>query len=239
MEAGLPLKRFLISPPFGNYISHAQCTSVKGSFTLDRRPGLIWHTLKSLRPVKGGWVNRIGLRNVGLAKVSFRDGCVYSVVGLDEDDWTDMLPRIPEDTMVEINLGCPNVHKYGIEPHVISLYHERFWTIVKVPATDLADEVVALAIDHGADYLHLANTIPTPRGGESGKRCKELNLPLVERVRKRYPDVKIIAGGGIYSHQDVLDYEAAGANHFSLSTVWFNPFRALKILKADRARESC
>ena len=33
-------------------------------------------------------------------------------------------------------------------------------------------------------------------------------------------DVTIIAGGGIYTKQDVIDYRNAGADDFSISTAW-------------------
>ena len=53
-----------ISPPFGNYISLKDCYSVAGTYTYFRRKGLIKQVLKTLRPVKGGWRNSIGLRKI-------------------------------------------------------------------------------------------------------------------------------------------------------------------------------
>ena len=57
-----------ISPPFGNYIEIKNCISIKGSFTLNERPGLICQIFKTLRYSfeHKGWVNKIGLRNKGL-----------------------------------------------------------------------------------------------------------------------------------------------------------------------------
>ena len=57
-----------ISPPFGNYIHLNNATSIKGSFTLHPRPGLLMQILKTLRYsyTYGGWVNKIGLRNKGI-----------------------------------------------------------------------------------------------------------------------------------------------------------------------------
>jgi dihydroorotate dehydrogenase len=225
------VKRFLISPPFGNYIGHQNATRVMGSFTLERRPGLVWNTLKSLRLIRGGWVNRIGLRNPGLGSVTFVHDRIYSIVGLDEGDWAKMLNMIPDWATVELNLGCPNVHRYGIDEQMLSFFTHHFLTIAKLPATELVDDVAAMAVEAGVDYLHCSNTIPTARGGESGKRLKAWNLPVIERLRNRYPEASIIGGGGIYTAQDVADYEAAGATHFSLSTVWFRPWTALKILR--------
>jgi dihydroorotate dehydrogenase len=227
------IREFLISPPFGNYLRHPRCTTVRGSFTARPRPGLVYHTLKTLRPTRGGWVNRVGLRNGGIAKVNFtRTDCVYSLVGLDRDDWEVMLDYVPRGAMIEVNLGCPNVHEYGIELPVLRSYCDRSATVSAKLPPNVGEDVAALYLDQGVSYLHLSNTVPTPRGGESGAALKKINLPLVERMRKRFPDVRIIAGGGIYGLDDVEAYRRAGADHFSLSTLWFRPWRALHLLTA-------
>jgi dihydroorotate dehydrogenase len=227
------VKRFLISPPFGSRFGHEGCTRVMGSYTLHRRNGLIWNTLKSLRKIEGGWVNRIGLRNPGIKSLqgSFVHDRIYSFVGMEDTDWSEMLHLIPDFVTVELNLGCPNVHQYGIEEKVLRNYTHHFKTIVKLPATELVDDVAAMAVAAGANYLHCSNTLPTPRGGESGRRLKKWNLPVVYRLHARYPEIPIIAGGGIYGVEDVKDYEEAGASHFSLSTVWFTPWRAREIIR--------
>ena len=62
------MNTLIISPPFGNYIELPKCKSVKGSFTLNPREGLIKQIFKTLRYSfkYGGWINKIGLRNMGL-----------------------------------------------------------------------------------------------------------------------------------------------------------------------------
>ena len=73
--------------------------------------------------------------------------------------------------------------------------------------------------------LNLCKTIPTERGGLSGKPLKRVCLPLVKSIATTY-NMEIIAGGGIYSEQDVVDYANAGAKHFSISTVYITaPWR--------------
>ena len=65
-----------ISPPFGNYFKYFKINSkqfdtevefipIKGSFTLENRPGLISQIFKTLRysTLHNGWINKIGLRN--------------------------------------------------------------------------------------------------------------------------------------------------------------------------------
>ena len=147
-----------------------------------------------------------------------------------------MLHIIPDGMTVEINLGCPNVHRYGISQKTLKAFTRHFTTIVKLPATDLIDEVANLAIMAGAHYLHCSNTLPTRRGGESGRLLREWNLPVVTRLSNRYPNIPIIAGGGIYSIDNVREYEEAGASKFSLSTAWFLPWRALKIISEHQVK---
>jgi dihydroorotate dehydrogenase len=230
------VNQFLISPPFGNWVNVSGCTRVMGSYTLHKRPGLIRNTIKSLRRVPGGWVNRIGLRNPGIAAIKYDPTRVYSVVGLEDGDWERIVFLIPITRLgsarIEVNLGCPNVHEYGITGDLLSLYTARFAVQAKLPPTDKADATAEMCVQAGVKLLHCSNTIPTERGGESGKRLKALNLPIVERLAKRYPTIPIIAGGGIYSAQDVVDYRNAGATFFSLSTVFFTPWRVPAILKA-------
>ena len=91
-----------------------------GSFTWDARPGLIRHTLRSFRRIEGGWINQIGLRNKGIRSVKeFNPDLIYSLVGLDDGDWENMLDYCPYGINIEVNLGCPNVHEYGIPPEVL------------------------------------------------------------------------------------------------------------------------
>lgn len=224
------MKKFLISPPFGNWLRSADCTPVLGSFTWNARPGLIYHTLRSLRPVRGGWINQIGLRNKGIRSIkNFHPDFIYSLVGLYDGDWERMLDHCPERITVEINLGCPNVHEYGIPLPVLREYCEKFNVIAKLSPTGSVDEMAAMCIESGAMMLHCSNTLPTSKGGLSGMPLREINLPIVARLAMKYPH-KIIAGGGIYNTDALMAYEATGATWFSLSTVWFTPWRVKPIL---------
>jgi len=221
----------LISPPFGNWISHPRCTRVLGSFTWKRRRGLVYHTLRSFRPTAGGWVNHIGLRNPGLRTVRIDTRHVYSLAGLEDGDWEEMLPHCPVGTTIELNLSCPNVHEYGIPFGLLQRYCRRYNVIAKLPPTAAIDDMAAMCIEAGAWYLHCSNTLPIEHGGESGRRLFDVNLPIVERLAGRYP-TQIIAGGGIYHATNVAWYRQAGATQFSLATVWLTPWRVRGILDA-------
>lgn len=226
------LKTFLISPPFGNWITRSYATSVHGSFTWQRRAGLLYHTVRSLRPTKEGWVNQIGLRNRGLRSVHFNINRIYSLVGLDDGDWERMRDYCPATITPEVNIGCPNVHDYGIAPKTLQTYCQKFnLVIVKLPPTEQVDDIAAMCIEQGVRYLHLCNTIPTERGGESGARLFRQTLPIVERLADRYATAAtIIAGGGLYGPRQLEQYQRAGATHFSLATIWFTPWRVAKVV---------
>src|ERR1035437_654827 len=216
------MKKFIISPPFGNWIDSKKFTSVLGSFTWKARPGLIKHALKTFRPYEGGWINKIGLRNKGIWSIrSFEDKFIYSVVGLEDDDWELILKYIPSNTNVEVNLGCPNVHEYGIPPSVMKDYCTKFNVIAKLSPVGNIHETAAMCIEAGVQKLHLSNTLPDPdgNGGISGTLLFVDNLFNVSYLANKYPG-KIIAGGGIYSKKVLKAYERAGATNFSLSTVW-------------------
>ena len=229
------LKKFLISPPFGNYLQTSWATSVQGTFTLEKRPGLAKQVLKTVRPVKGGWRNQIGFRNKGIKNVTFKPNTLISVAGLTgDDDWLEILDTLPENCMVELNDGCPNVDAYNINFDIIRAYVAKFSLVVLKMKPDQFSPMRGTNIhkDTGLNYIHLSNTLPTEKGGISGKQLKEVNLSLVRELRDRTDEkLKIIAGGGIYSEKDLIDYREAGADHFSLSTVWLTPWKIPKIVR--------
>lgn len=228
------MKKLIISPPFGNWISNPSCTSVLGSFTLEKRKGLIYNVIKTFRPVKGGWINKIGLRNPGIRSIkSFNTNKIYSVVGLEDDDWEKILEIIPPNIDVEVNLGCPNVHEYGIPFKVLQDYCKKFNVIAKLPATENVYEVADMSINAGVKLLHCSNTIPTEKGGISGLQLFDKNIMIVHNVATKYPD-KVIAGGGIYSDSEYDLYKRCGASYFSLSTIWMNPFKAIDFINEHK-----
>jgi len=216
-----------ISPPFGNYIGYKRCNRIRGTYTWERRSGLIRQTLKTLRPVEGGWINKIGFRNPGV--VNIKDDCdrdsIYSIAAIDSD-WSPFIEKAPQMSRIELNIGCPNVGNYSITDEEIKRCVDRFiYLQVKLSPTVELDYISKL-YDLGVKIFHLSNTVPTENGGISGKQLKEVNLPLVEKVvNMNLQGSAIIAGGGIYTPQDVRDYRNAGVTSYSLSTIWFTPWK--------------
>jgi len=237
----------LISPPFGNYISLKGCTSVKGSYTYLKRRGLIKQIIKTLRPTKGGWRNSIGLRNKGICNIKKYDkNSIYSIAALEPTTkihyppWSALHFKIPSKVSLELNIGCPNVSGMSQlkDYHILHFVDKFENVIVKVPPTVSLDSIARM-YGLGITKFHLSNTLPmTDHNGDgygiSGERLKEQNLPFVESVasffKLKNTPVSIIAGGGIYKAEDVEDYYNAGATDYSLSTVFFTPWRVPEVL---------
>jgi len=235
--------KIFISAPFGNYINSEQTISVHGTFTRNPRGNRLWSVLKSLRYDRrlGGWVNKLGLPNPGLhqglCNVDNKPSDVLSISEIKRGDFQKMNNIIPLNQSLEINFSCPNLGKKlpldgaGIFTKVKS----REWCIAKLsPLTD-GDEL-EFVIEHlGFKQIHLSNTLPLPngRGGLSGATLKPYTLELIDLVREQWGNrVEIIAGGGVSDFGGVMDYLKAGANHVSLGSVCFNPFKLRKLIKS-------
>jgi dihydroorotate dehydrogenase len=104
------------------------------------------------------------------------------------------------------------------------------WCIVKVPPTasnNLLDKIV----DMGYNQIHASNTLYTPKGGLSGQILVEHTLRIIDYIKNKHKHVEIIAGGGVKSKTDAQNYIEAGADHISLGTVCFTPWKVSRILK--------
>ncbi len=209
-----------ISPPFGNYFIYKNAMPIRGTFTYHRRKGLIWHTARSLRPVRGGWRNQIGFRNAGIRSVNFDVRAVYSISAMESvAEWDSLLECIPAYVSLELNLSCPNVSFSPIPPDILAQFVSKYPSLQVKMKPSYNEYLLNRLIDEGVECIHMSNTISTPKGGISGRQLKEINLHNIERFAKRFTG-RLIAGGGIYEAQDVIDYRNAGASDFSISTVY-------------------
>lgn len=218
-----------ISPPFGNYISinNNNTTSIKGSFTLEPRDGLIMQILKTLRYSfeNKGWINKIGLRNPGIdyAIKNYDNKSVISIAILNKDEIPKLLKKIPEDMNIEINISCPNINKKMINQDIEKFLNpKRKWCIIKLsPHTDM--QLVDNYYKQGFRQFHCCNTLPIINGGLSGPSLIPYSINLIKNIKSKYSDTEIIGGGGIKSLNEMIIYSKAGANHFSISSALFNP----------------
>ncbi|WP_407651282.1 hypothetical protein [Candidatus Bandiella euplotis] len=104
--------------------------------------------------------------------------------------------------------------------------------IIKVPPSKNHISIIEHYQRCGVKYFHLFNSFPTKNGGASGEVIREHYLRLVKRVNRVFGDsIQIIGGGGIQSVADILAYSEAGAEFFSVSTLFFHPLKLIKFIK--------
>ena len=230
---------FFIAPPFGNYLKFQDAISVTGSWTFQPRPGLWKQVLKTLRPTANGWRNKIGLRNKGiehgLTVTKFNE--VLSLAAISEWDWINLESAISPFRNVEINIGCPNVdEEINIHRHPSSLKgfdlfpnDKRKWCIVKVPPT-IAQPEIDWIVECGYKQIHCSNTLPSDKGGLSGRVLVPHTLRIIEYIKSTHKHVEVIAGGGVTQDWHAQYYLDAGADHISLGTVCFRPWKVKKII---------
>jgi len=206
-----------ISPPFGNYFTYKDAVPIMGTFTAYPRKGLIYHTLRSLRPVSGGWRNQIGFRNKGIRNVTIKPDRIHSICGLNDDEWEHLLYLVPKGTKLELNLSCPNVSEITIPHDTLKEFLQKFPDLMVKVRYDISDYDAADLKLYGVNHIHCSNTIPTPRGGISGSQLRVMNMAAIKRLSELSFN-SLIAGGGIYSDKDVYQYRDMGATDFSIST---------------------
>ena len=233
--------KIFIAAPFGNYLSFDNTISVTGTWTLQHRAGVmkrLWKIASTLRynSKLKGWVNALGLPNegidVGLQK-TFPDQ-ILSIAGIERDDWIQLESKIPEDQSIELNLSCPNVSERTVwnDLPVFFLGDKREWCIAKVSPLITPEQLQFLIEEVGFTQLHLCNTLPVMRGGLSGRVLRPYVLEHIDLIRETWGDsVEIIAGGGIDSFNSAYDYLSAGANHLSLGSVCFNPWKTRTLIR--------
>ena len=220
-----------ISPPFGNYIHLPNTKSIKGSYTLQPRTGLLKQIFKTLRYsyTMKGWVNKIGLRNKGLqygiSNYNHKSD-ILSIAILEQNEISPILKILPNNTNIELNISCPNTEKHLISNNLQSFLNpQREWCIIKLsPLVDT--KLIDSYYKQGFRQFHCSNTIPIKKGGLSGQSIIPHNTRLINYIKNQYDDVIVIAGGGIQSINTLNAYKKMGANHFSVSTLFFSPFRA-------------
>ena len=218
-----------ISPPFGNYLNLPNTKSIKGSFTLKPRTGLLLQIIKTLHYSfeKQGWVNKIGLRNKGIDwaidKYKYDKESIISIAIMDCDEINILNTKIPDSMNLELNISCPNVKNNLIHNDLYKFLNlERKWCSIKLsPNTDIS--LVDKYYDQGFRQFHCCNTLLTEYGGLSGISIQQHSLKLIKEIKSKYNDVEIIGGGGITTIDDIKKYKKYGADHYSISSLMFNP----------------
>ena len=133
-----------------------------------------------------------------------------------------------------MNVSCPN-----LDSHDDTTTWENFsrfpdimrgnYCIVKIPPNS-PEAFIDRLVGMGYKHIHASNTLPTDKGGLSGKILQPYTLKIVEYIKDKYPEVEVIAGGGITTPEDAKTYYNAGADHISLGSVCFTPWKIKKII---------
>tara|TARA_Y200000002_G_scaffold88044_1_gene70338 strand:- start:2351 stop:3043 length:693 start_codon:yes stop_codon:yes gene_type:complete len=228
---------YFISAPFGNFLQFENATSVTGTFTYLPRPGRLGQILRTLRYVKTeagwSWRNQLGLRNPGIHHALKRHKWhnVMSIASLEREDWHKLYAHITTKQNVEINISCPNVQHNPDVLFGLDLWPRtnRRWCIIKVPPT-IEHKTIDILVDIGYNQIHASNTLPTEKGGLSGKILAPYTLGIIEYIKSTHPHVEVIAGGGITDRFSRDRYLDAGADHISLGSVCFTPWRIKSLL---------
>ena len=227
---------YFISAPFGNYLQYTNflsgrpIVSVTGTFTVKPRPGLAKQIIKTLRYTKTGWRNKLGLRNPGIFKGldNTAPHNVMSIASLEPNDWQILYEIVPKNMNVELNISCPNVDAH---PDLTKSFakDQRPWCIVKVPPT-ITNKQIDKIVKLGYAQIHASNTFPTAKGGLSGDVIVPHTLRILEYIKSTHPHVEVIAGGGVKDKASANRYIDAGADHISLGSVCFTPWKIHSIV---------
>ena len=121
-------------------------------------------------------------------------------------------------------MSCPNANVRLPNNMKDFVNKERKWCIVKLsPLTsnEKIDELYA----QGFRQFHCCNTYPLALGWLSGPYLVPFVEQKIKYIKNKYDDYEVIAGGGIQSIESLKYYRNLGADHFSVSSLCFNPFR--------------
>ncbi len=229
---------YFISAPFGNFLQFENATSVTGTFTYHPRPGRLKQILRTLRYVKTeagwSWRNQLGLRNPGIFKAIAKHKWynVMSIASLEREDWYKLYAQIPAKQNVEVNISCPNVNENTDVLFGLDLWPRtnRRWCIIKVPPI-IEHKTIDILVEKGYNQIHASNTLPTEKGGLSGKILAPYTMGIIEYIKSTHPHVEVIAGGGVTDKFSRDRYIDAGADHISLGSVCFTPWKIKGIIQ--------
>lgn len=234
------INKIFLSPPFSNiYPNIKGSTRIVGTYTLHKRKGM-HRILTTLRKTKFGWLNKVGLRNPGIKKFN-KKNAIVSIALQSTDEWPEFIEILKKKKQkynikgIEFNVSCPNHNVSNITNEIIKeAKTELNLVIIKIPHNSLKENIDKFCKSN-ADILHISNTKKTNKGALSGRSLMDQNLLDIVYIREKFGySKKIIAGGGIYSFEDLLLYKKAGADYFSLSTSLLNPFKVFNIIKKSQ-----
>ncbi|MCD4831760.1 MAG: dihydroorotate dehydrogenase [Anaerohalosphaeraceae bacterium] len=168
---------------------------------------------------------------------------------------------------MELNISCPNVKKggitFGTDPSLISeitsavkaVCKDKILIVKLTPNVTDISKTAAAAVNAGADALSMINTftamvidietrkpvLANRTGGLSGPAIKPIAVCLVNKVYNEVAasaNIPILAGGGVRTASDAIEFIIAGATAVTVGTASFvYPDTAEKIV--GQIRDYC
>ena len=162
----------------------------------------------------------------------------------------ELLASKKEIAGFELNISCPNVRQggitFGTEPKLVSeitsqvkkAVQQKILIVKLTPNVTDISVTASAAIEAGADALSLINTftamvidiekrqpiLANRTGGLSGPAIKPIAVYMVNKVYNevaKSAGVPLLAGGGIRSASDAIEFILAGASAVSVGTAMF------------------
>lgn len=244
---------------------HAFIIVVKTLTLKPRKGNLRWYKpWECVRLIPGGTVNAVGLTNPGvdwwiktclprMQRMGYR--AVASVYPENEGEAFELAHRLKSRSIaaIELNASCPNTGHLTDKVEAVvrmasALQGAGHPLIVKL-SYDQPFVEIAQGLEGIAEAVHAINSVPwntvfpgkrspleSLGGGVSGEPirayAREAVASLVQRTR-----LPVIAGGGIYTLQDVEAFAALGAQAFSFGTLFLrHPTMPNRIVKEWKNR---
>ncbi len=183
---------------------------------------------------------------------------IVSISGESIEEFAELLSTLNRETDIdvfEINLSCPNVERGGEEfslnVDILSslllklrrmtdrvlwakLPPDVYGIVRKVEVVkSVGIDAVVLCNTYKSTYIDvnkMSYSIAAGQGGLSGPAILPITLYIVREVKKTFPDLPIIASGGVFSTEDVIRYILVGAHLVEIGTMNFiKPDEVFKI----------
>jgi len=234
-----------------------------------RRGNLRWYApWGCVRLIRGGTVNAVGLTNPGIdwwlraCYPRMRRMGLQIVVSVYPESLAEAQAfaeklRPLQITAIELNASCPNVAHCEADAvnHVRTIAQALADTghplIVKV-GYDQPYVAIAQALEGIAEAIHAINAVPwrlvypnqpSPLaklggGGVSGEPIRPFVREAIQRLTQA-ATLPIIAGGGIYTLQDLQELWELGARAFSIGTLFLRaPWMPNRLVRAWRESQA-
>lgn len=219
-----------------------------------------------IAPVVNGMLNGIGIQNPGVDEWIVSYG--GQVAAIETDVWGSVVAHDVDGfgrvaaamesvpfAAIEVNLSCPNLDglPFALDAsstaEVIATVRAATERPIGAKLTSDAyniGEIASAAIDAGADWLVVANTVrgasidvATRRpllsgliGGYSGEPIRPIAVRAILDVRAALPDVPIVGCGGVSHADHAVELMLAGADAIGIGSAHFaDPRIATKIMR--------